>query len=116
MQVQITGRHMELTHALKQRTEKELSQFPRYFDNIVYVHVTFSEAKVGNQAGLEVKVYGDVLSVSAKGDNPFAALELATDKMKRRLRDYKQRLKERKRHASPTHEAVDRLRPADSGE
>ena len=116
MQLQITGRHMELSKALKERTQRELAQFERFFDNIVYAHVTFSEEKVGAQAMLEVKVYGDVLTVGAKGDNPFAALELATDKMKRRLKDYKERLKERKRHASPTHEALDQMRPPESGE
>jgi putative sigma-54 modulation protein len=111
MQVQITGRHMELTRALKSRAAKELSQFERYFENIVYVHLIFAEEKVGHSATLEVKVYGDVLTTTAKGENAFAALELVTDKMKRRLRDFKARLKERKRRASPTQQAVERMRP-----
>lgn len=110
MQVQITGRHMDLSRALKQRTERELDQFKRFFDNIVYVHVIFEAQKVGCEATVDVKVYGDVLSATAKGENPFAALELATDKIKRRLRDFKTRLKERKRHAQPTQEAVEELR------
>jgi putative sigma-54 modulation protein len=113
MKVQITGRHMELTKALKARAEKELSGFERYFENIVFCHLVFEEEKVGHSATLDVKVYGDVLSVTAKGENAFAALELATDKMKRRLKDYKTRLKERKRHASPTQEAVEQIRPPD---
>ena len=116
MQLQITGRHMELSNALKQRTERELSQFERFFDNIVYAHVTFSEEKVGHQATLEVKVYGDVLAVHAKGENAFAALELATDKMKRRLKDHKERLKERKRHAASTQQAIEEMRPPDTGD
>ena len=111
MQVQITGRHMSVTRALKSRAEKELDQLERFFENIVYVHLTFAEEKVGHSALLEAKVYGDVLTVTAKGENAFAALELATDKMKRRLRDYKAKLKERKRKASPTHEALDQIRP-----
>ncbi len=111
MQVQITGRHVELSEALKSRVERELSAFERYFENIVFCHVVFAEEKVGHSATLDVKVHGDVLSVTAKGENPFAALELATDKMKRRLKDYKTRLKERKRHASPTQDAVEQMRP-----
>jgi putative sigma-54 modulation protein len=110
MQVQITGRHMELSPALKERADKELSQFERYFENIVYCHLRFEEEKVGHAATMEVKVHGEVLTVTAKGENAFAALELATDKMKRRLKDYKTRLKERKRHATPTKEAVEQLR------
>lgn len=114
MQLQITGRHMEISPALKNRAEKELGQFERYFENIVSCHLRFDSEKVGHSAHLEVKVYGEVLSVEAKGDNPFAALELSTDKMKRRLKDYKERLKERKRHASPTQEAVEEMRPKES--
>jgi putative sigma-54 modulation protein len=114
MKVQITGRHMELSNALKARVEKEVSAFERYFDNIVFCHLVFEEEKVGHSATLDVKVYGDTLSVTAKGENPFAALELATDKMKRRLKDHKERLKERKRHAAPTQEAVDQIRPPDA--
>jgi putative sigma-54 modulation protein len=114
MKVQITGRHMEVSRGLKDRVEKELAQVERLFENIVYAHVTFAEEKVGHAATLEVKVWGDVLTVTSKGDNAFAALELASDKMKRRLRDYKTRLKERKRQASPTREALDQMKPPES--
>jgi len=114
MNVQITGRHnMELSKALKARVDKEVSAFERYFENIVYCHLVFEEEKVGVSATLDVKVYGDVLSVSSKGENAFAALELATDKMKRRLKDHKTRLKERKRHASPTQEALEQMGPSE---
>jgi putative sigma-54 modulation protein len=110
MQVQITGRHMDLSPALKERAEKEMSQFERYFENIVSCRLRFDEEKVGHSATLDVKVHGEVLTATAKGENAFAALELVTDKMKRRLKDYKTRIKERKRHATPTNEAVEQLR------
>jgi putative sigma-54 modulation protein len=116
MNVQITGRHMDLSKALKERTEKEVSQFMRFFDNIVYTHITFEAEKVGYEATLETKVQGDVLTATSKGDNPFAALELATDKMKRQLRDHKTKLKERKRHAQPTQEALEEMRRAETEE
>jgi ribosomal subunit interface protein len=115
MNLQITGRHnMELSKALKARVEKEVSAFERYFENIVSCHLVFEEEKVGVALTLDVKVYGDVLSVSSKGENAFAALELATDKMKRRLKDQKARLKERKRHASPTQEALEQIHPPEA--
>lgn len=113
MQIQITGRHMNLSEALKARVEKELLQFERYFDKIVYVHVRFEDDKMGSSARLEVKVYGDVLTISAKADNPFAALEGATDRMKRQLKEYNSRLKERKRRATSTQQAVEEMQPKD---
>ena len=116
MEIQITGRHMELPGALKARVEREFDQFHKFFENIVYARITFEEEKVGHSATIEVKVYGDVLTVNAKGENAFASLELGTDKMKRRLKDYKERLKERKRHASPTQQALEELQPPESGE
>ncbi len=109
MQVQITGRHMTLTDAIKERTEKEVSQFEKYFDNIISTHVTYDSDKAGCEVTIDVKVHGDMLTTVSKGENPFAALETCTDKMKRRLKDHKERLKERKRHAEPTHEAVQKI-------
>lgn len=109
MQVQITGRHMTLTDAIKERTEKEVSQFEKFFENIVSTHITFASDKVGCEVTIDVKVHGEVLATVAQGENAFAALEACTDKMKRRLKDYKERLKERKRHAEPTHQAVQKI-------
>lgn len=114
MQIQITGRHMNLSEALKSRVEKELLQLERFFENIVYAHVRFDEDKQGCSATLEVKVYGDVLTVSSKGANPFAALEDSTDRMRRQIKDYSSKLKERKRRASSTQQAVEEMQPKDS--
>lgn len=116
MQVQITGRHMTLTDAIKASTEKEVSQFEKFFENIISIHVTYESDKVGCQATIDVKVHGETLTTVAHGDNAFAALEACSDKIKRRLRDHKERLKERKRHAEPTHEAVQKLNPIEEEE
>jgi putative sigma-54 modulation protein len=109
MQVQMTGRHMTLTDSIKERTEKEVAQFEKFVENILSTHITFDSDKAGCEVTIDVKVHGDMLTTIAKGDNVFAALEACTDKMKRRLKDYKERLKERKRHAEPTHEAVQKI-------
>lgn len=110
MKVQMTGRHMTLTNSLKQRTEKEVEQFAKFFENVVSTHVTFDTNKVGFHVTIDVKVYKEVLTTTAEGETAFAALEICTDKMKRRLRAHKEKLKERKRHAEPTHVAVKKIR------
>lgn len=110
MKVQMTGRHMTLTNSLKQRAEKEVAQFEKFFEKVVSTHVTFDTNKTGFDVTIEVKVYKEVLTTTAKGETAFSALEICTDKMKRRLRAHKEKLKERKRHAEPTHEAVKKIR------
>lgn len=116
MQVQMTGRHTTLTDAIKARTEKEVSQFEKFFDNIVSTHVTYNEEKSGFEVTIDVKVHGETLTTVSHEDNAFAALEACTDKMKRRLKDYKEKVKERKRHAEPTHLAVEKIRKPDEEE
>lgn len=108
MQVQITGRHTTLTSSIKERTEKEVSQFEK-FENVISTHVTYTTEKTGLEVTIDVKVHGETLTTVAKGENAFAALEACTDKMKRRLKDHKEKLKERKRHAEPTHTAVQKI-------
>lgn len=99
MQIQITGKHIDLGDALRGRIETGLeAAVTKYFDRPSDGHVTVS--KDGYQTVVDCSVHlpsGIVLQAHGAGDEPYAALENALEKMEKRVRRYKRRLKDHHR-------------------
>ena len=99
MQIQITGKHIDLGDALRGRIETGLeAAVTKYFDRPSDGHVTVS--KDGYQTAVDCSVHlpsGIVLQAQGLADEPYAALENALAKMEKRVRRYKRRLKDHHR-------------------
>ena len=99
MQIQITGKHIDLGDALRGRIEVGLeAAVTKYFDRPSSGHVTVS--KDGFQTAVDCSVHlpsGIVLQAHGLSDEPYAALENALEKMEKRVRRYKRRLKDHHR-------------------
>lgn len=99
MQIQITGKHIDLGDALRGRIEAGLeAAVTKYFDRPIAGHVTVS--KDGYQTAVDCSVHlpsGIILQAHGLGEEPYAALENALAKMEKRVRRYKRRLKDHHR-------------------
>ena len=99
MKIQITGKHIDLGDALRGRIETGLeAAVTKYFDRPSGGHVTVS--KDGYQTVVDCSVHlpsGIVLQAHGAADEPYAALENALEKMEKRVRRYKRRLKDHHR-------------------
>jgi putative sigma-54 modulation protein len=96
MRTRTTARHFELTQELKDFASEEINGLDRFFDHIIDAHLVLEEEGYRKKAELNLKVYGTVL-ISQHSSNDFrASIEGALDKMKRQLKKYKSKLKERK--------------------
>lgn len=99
MQIQITGKHIDLGVALRGRIENGLeAAVTKYFDRPTAGHVTVS--KDGYQTAVDCSVHlpsGIVLQAQGMAEEPYAALENALEKMEKRVRRYKRRLKDHHR-------------------
>lgn len=99
MQIQITGKHIDLGDALRGRIEAGLeAAVTKYFDRSGEGNVTVS--KDGYQTAVDCSVHlpsGIVLQAQGLADEPYAALENALEKMEKRVRRYKRRLKDHHR-------------------
>lgn len=104
MQITVTGRHMEITDAIRAYVQQKFEKLPRYFDRIQQVRVV---AQSRDQVNKHVEAI-----VHVDHHEPFVASEAAEDlygciddvfnKMERQLHDHKQRLRNRKHTASPS--------------
>ena len=96
MKVRTTARHFELTQELKDFANKEINGLDRFFDHIIDAHLVLEEEGYRKKAELNLKVYGTMLISQHSSDDFRASIEGALDKMKRQLKKYKSKLKERK--------------------
>lgn len=103
MQIQITGRHMELGEALRGRIEEGLeAAVSKYFNRTGEANVFVSQQ--GPFVEVDCNVHlpsGIVLQSTGKADDPYAALEVSLDKMEKRVRRYKRRLKDHHANGQP---------------
>ncbi len=96
MQIQITGKHMELGAAMRGRIEAGLeAAVAKYFNRTGEASVFVSQH--GPFVEVDCNVHlpsGIVLQSTGRADDPYAALEVSLDKMEKRVRRYKRRLKD----------------------
>jgi len=102
VQIQITGKHMDLGEALRGRIETGLeAAVSKYFNRTGDARVFVSQQ--GPFVEVDCNVHlpsGIILQSTGKAGDPYAALEDSLDKMEKRVRRYKRRLKDH--HAGNT--------------
>lgn len=95
MQIRITARHFQLTDALKEYAEREISQLEKFFDNIIDCHLILDTERYKQVAELMLKVYGTVLTSKVKSEDMKVSIEKAVEKVGRQLKKYSSKLKEK---------------------
>ncbi len=96
MQIQITGKQIELGDSLRSRIETGLeATVTKYFDRPTAGNVVVSKDRYEISVDCSVNLpSGIVLQARGTAAEPYAALETALDKMEKRVRRYKRRLKD----------------------
>lgn len=102
MSLQISGKHMNVGEALTTRIEDRLEEaVSKYFQGGFQGRVTLE--KQGSRYACDCTIHLDSkfdLQGTAIDNDPTAAFELAADKLEKRLRRYKRRLKDHHANAS----------------
>lgn len=102
MRIEVIGRNLEVTDAIREHAEKKAAKLPRFFDRVQLI--TFRLAKADHyQAGMydvelvvDVEKHADFVA-RAQGPDLYAAIDQAVQKSARQLTDFKERLKTEKR-------------------
>ena len=95
MCVQVAGRHVDVGEALKSRIAEDLeTRIEKYFHREGEALVTVQREGPGFEVDCSLHLpSGIVLQAEGLGDDAHAAFEAALDKMEKRVRRYKRRLK-----------------------
>ncbi|MDE2291203.1 MAG: ribosome-associated translation inhibitor RaiA [Elusimicrobia bacterium] len=108
MKIHVTGRHLRLTPAINDYVEQKVSKAQRYFDHIVWAQVMLSVEKRAHQAEVVIHAPRQTFRALASAATLYAAVDLASDKIDKQLRKFKERLKDRHKPGESAPEAVAR--------
>ncbi len=111
MNLRISGKHMDIGDAFRTRIEERVGEaLNKYFDGGSSGHVTVSKStvsKTGARFTADCTLHLDTgltLQTTGTGADPVPAFEAAADRLEKRLRRYKRRLKS---HSSGAVDATD---------
>jgi len=92
----ITGRHLEVTPALRQRIEEKISKLHKYSHHIIEANVILSVEKYRHVAEIILQLNGATISAQGQTEDMYASLDRALEKIERQLHRYKERYDKRK--------------------
>ncbi|MGV1915423.1 ribosome-associated translation inhibitor RaiA [uncultured Agrobacterium sp.] len=96
MSVRVSGKHMDVGESFRQKIEDNISQaVTKYFDGGYSGQVTV--AKSGQLFASDCKIHldtGVVLHAAGQANDPQASFDAAAERIEKRLRRYKRRLKD----------------------
>ena len=108
MQLQVSGRNLDITEPLREYAERKLARIERHLTEDTRVDLELAiernrSISANQHAELTVWTRGPVLRAHEYAEDMYAAIDLAVDKLDRQVRRYR----ERRRHWRPHHQARD---------
>ncbi|MBT3812633.1 MAG: ribosome-associated translation inhibitor RaiA [Gammaproteobacteria bacterium] len=92
MQVSVTGRHVEVTEAMKQHVEDKIGKLKRHFDHVTDVHVILTVEKLEQKAEATVQISGAKLFADDIQEDMYAAIDNMVDKLDRQIIKHKEKV------------------------
>ena len=102
MNLNLTGRHLEITPAIRQHVSDKLAKIKSHFDSVIDVNVILSVEKLQQKAEASVHVSGKTIFVECEDANLYVAIDNLIDKLDRQVIKHKD-----KAYAHP-HDALKR--------
>lgn len=93
MQIMISGRHLEVTDALKSYVNAKLERLNNHHDRITSTQVILSVDKLIQKAEATVHVSGKDLYAESASEDLYAAIDMLADKLDRQLIKHKEKMR-----------------------
>lgn len=91
MRITIEASHVEVSDQLRSYILEKVGKLEQYYDNIIDAIVYLQDEITLKQTEIKLIVRNDTLFVKETGESFFAAIDLATDTMKRSIIKYKEK-------------------------
>ena len=101
MNIDITGRHIEVTPALREFTADKLKKIERLLDGPLDVHVVLGIEKHRQTAEIQVKTRTAVFSGTQETGDLYASIGEVADKLERQVLKHKQKMQDHKHRKGP---------------
>ncbi len=105
----ITGKHVEITDAIRNHAEEKTAKLPKYYNSVNQVEVIIDSGD-GGDAIVEVIAHAEhsnVFIAKESGQDTYACIDLAVHKLERQLRRKKKKQRNNKHLPTPSEELQD---------
>jgi putative sigma-54 modulation protein len=93
MQVNLTGRHIEITDSLRNYVTTKMERIERHFDHVTNIHVILEVEKTRQKAEASFHISGHDIFADAENEDMYAAIDSLVDKLDRQLLKHKEKMK-----------------------
>ena len=98
MRINVVGKGIEITDAIKLHAESKADKLPRYFDGVQQITITVSHEDSHPRGQLAAEIVVDVekhedFVAHASGDDLYLVIDAVVQKASRQLSDFKEKLK-----------------------
>jgi putative sigma-54 modulation protein len=102
LQVVVTGRHIDITDAMKKHAEEKVSKLPRYYDGINFIEVIIDASdKVNKSVEVIARAeHNKVFVATDTGDDLYTCIDMAVHKIERQITKSKTKERDNKHIAS----------------
>ncbi len=96
MRVNIVGRNMEVTSALREAIEDKIGKLDRYFNPDTEVNVTLSVEKERQKIEVTIPVKGRIIRSEQVSNDMYVSIDLVEEIIERQLKKYKNKIVDKK--------------------
>lgn len=112
MNLILSGRGVDLDERLREYATEKLSRVEKFFDRIIKMEIELRHernprVRDPDRVEVVVKTPGETLRVHGEGIDHFAAIDMAADRLERRVKRFKNRLIQRARNGKVEYEEPD---------
>ena len=100
MQINISTRQLEMTDPIEEYVKKKCEKLTRFYDRIQSIDVVMDTIPHGYMVEIIADVeHHDDFVAKAENDDLYACVDQSVDKAIRQLHDFKERIRDDRRHA-----------------
>lgn len=89
MNINLTGRHLEITPAIREHVTTKLGKIKRHFDNLIDISVVLSVDKLQQKAEATVHMSGKTVFAETDDSNLYVAIDNLCDLLDRQILKHK---------------------------
>ena len=91
MQIEVTGRHVEVTESMRAYVVKMMERIVRHFDQLIDAQCVLSVEKLRHSAEATLRVPGTDIHAEATAADMYAAIDALADKLDRLVKKRKEK-------------------------
>lgn len=92
MNINVRGKQIKVTDALKDYVEKRVGKLGKYSDDFTDVQVTLSVEKERQKVEITAPLNGFILRGEEETDDLYSSIDLVVDKLERQMEKYRMRI------------------------